>query len=113
MEQIFSQLYMDLTKHQVKIANQEVYLSAKEFDVLYMLYSNPDIVFTKEQLYEGVWHEPSNGCCHAVENTIFQIRKKVKQYSTGYDFIKTIVGYGYKFNTSQCPSMNTAYPRTE
>ena len=51
----------------------------KEFDVLYMLYSNPDVIFTKEQIYEAVWHEPSVGYCHAVENTVFQIRKKCKR----------------------------------
>lgn len=97
--QIFSPLYMDFANRRVKIANQEVCLSAKEFDVLYMLYSNPDIVFTKEQLYEAIWHESANGCCHAVENTIFQVRKKLKLYSAGYEFIKTVVGYGYKFTT--------------
>ncbi len=43
------------------------------------------------------WHEPSVGYCHAVENTVFQIRKKCKEISENIDFIKTIVGYGYKF----------------
>lgn len=94
---VTSQLQMDLKKHQVKIDKEEVYLSAKEFDILYMLYTNPDIAFTKEQIYEAVWHEFSNGCLHAVENTIFQIRKKLKPFAGRHDFIKTIVGYGYKF----------------
>lgn len=95
---VSSRLHMSIEKHQVKIDNQEVYLSTKEFDVLYMLYSNPDVTFTKEQIFEAVWHEPSVGCCHAVENTIFQIRKKSKSMIENVDFIKTIVGYGYKFN---------------
>ncbi len=94
---VFSQLHMDIKKHQVKIDKEEIYLSPKEFDILYMLYSNPDIAYTKERIYEAVWHEPSNGCFHAVENTIFQIRKKLKPYADGHDFIKTMVGYGYKF----------------
>lgn len=98
--QISSKLHMSIEKHQVKIDNHEVYLSAKEFDVLYMLYSNPDVTFTKEQIFEAVWHEPSVGCCHAVENTIFQIRKKSKSVIKNVDFIKTVVGYGYKFNPS-------------
>ena len=66
--QTVSQLYMSAAKRQVKLGDHEVCLSAKEFDILYMLYSDPDIAYTKEQIYEAVWHEPSNGCCHAVEN---------------------------------------------
>ncbi len=101
IEQSISQLYMDAAKRQVIIGDHEVYLSAKEFDILYMLYSNPDIAYTKEQIYEAVWHEPSNGCCHAVENTIFQIRKRLKDYSREHDFIKTVIGFGYKFNAGK------------
>ena len=71
--------------------------SVKEFDVLYMLYSNPGMAFTKQQIYEAVWHEKANGYFHAVENTIFQIRKKIKKYSSDKNYIKTVVGYGYKF----------------
>lgn len=89
-------LYMDIKTHSVKVDNQRLSLSKKEFDILYMLYSNPEVAFTKEQIYEAVWHEASNGYCHAVENTIFQIRKKIKVYSAQHDFIKTVVGYGYR-----------------
>lgn len=96
--QTVSRLYMSATKRQVKLGDHEVCLSVKEFDILYMLYSDPDIAYTKEQIYEAVWHEPSNGCCHAVENTIFQIRKRLRAYSAGHDFIKTVNGFGYKFN---------------
>lgn len=95
---VLSGLYMDAAKHQVKIGCEEIYLSSKEFDILYLLYSNPEIVFTREQIYEAVWHEASNGYCHAVENTIFQIRKQLKLYSEAHDFIKTVIGYGYKIN---------------
>ena len=97
IKQISSRLHMNIKKHQVKIDDKDIYLSTKEFDVLYMLYSNPDVIFTKEQIYEAVWHEPSVGYCHAVENTVFQIRQKCKEISENIDFIKTIVGYGYKF----------------
>ena len=93
-----SRLTIDIKTHQVKIGHEEVYLSAKEFDILYLLYSNPDVAFTKEQIYEAVWHEPANQSYHAVENTIFQIRKRVKPYSLKHDFIKTIIGYGYRFH---------------
>lgn len=98
IKKTYSRLQMDIEKHRTKIDNHAVYLSNKEFDVLYMLYSNPDVTFTKEQIFEAVWHEPSVGCCHAVENTVFQIRKKCKVISENTEFITTVVGYGYKFS---------------
>ena len=99
--QAVSRLHMSAAKRQVIIGGHEVCLSVKEFDILYMLYSAPDIAYSKEQIYEAVWHEPSNGCCHAVENTVFQIRKRIRDYSAGHDFIKTVIGFGYKFNAGQ------------
>lgn len=79
------------------IVRKDINFSVKEFDVLYMPYSNPGMAFTKQQIYEAVWHEKANGYFHAVENTIFQIRKKIKKYSSDKNYIKTVVGYGYKF----------------
>ena len=75
------------------VDGRDVYLSSKEFDVLYMLYSNPDVTFTKKQIYEAVWHEPAIDFCHAVENTVFQIRKRIKKCTNNTGFIKTVVGY--------------------
>lgn len=98
IKQLASDLFMDIGRHQVKLYDHEIALSVKEFDVLYLLYSNPDVAFTKRQIYEGVWHEPANDVYHAVENTVFQIRKRIKAFSAGHDYIKTIVGYGYKYN---------------
>lgn len=95
-----SQLHMSIEKHQATINGQPIYLSRKEFDVLYLLYSNPDIAFKKEQIYEAVWHEISAGYFHAVENTVFQIRRKCKAYGDSKGFVRTIVGYGYQFDTS-------------
>ena len=86
-------------RHCVMIGEQEVYLSANEFEVFYMLYLSPQITFTKEQIYEKIWHEPTNNHLHAVENTVFQIRKRLKPHCKGHEYIKTVVGYGYKFNS--------------
>ena len=65
----------------MKINQREIFLSGKEFDLLYFLYANPDIAYTKERIYEAVWHEPANDRNHAVENTVFKIRKKLSSES--------------------------------
>lgn len=101
-----SKLTIDIRTHQVKIGDKEVHLSTKEFDILYLLFSNPDVAFTKEQIYEAVWHEPANNSYHAVENTIFQVRKKLKHYYSKHDFIKTIVGFGYQYRTEKYSQTN-------
>ena len=91
-------LYIDVNRHCVILEQQEVYLSTNEFEVLYLLLQSPQTTFTKEQIYEQIWHEPTNNHLHAVENTIFQIRKRLKPYCKGHEYIKTVIGYGYKFN---------------
>lgn len=99
LEQTNCALYIDVKKHCVMIGRQEVYLSTNEFKVFYLLYASPHTTFTKEQIYEKIWHEPANNHLHAVENTIFQIRKRLKPYCKGREYIKTVIGYGYKFHS--------------
>ena len=92
-----SPLFMDAQRHSARLGDVELSLSPKEFDLLYLLYSNPDTAFTQVQLYEAVWHQPANGFCHPVENTVFQIRKRLRPYPEGKGLIRTIPRYGYKF----------------
>lgn len=91
-------LNMDLSQRCVFLGRNKIRLTGKEFGLLHLLYSNPEKAFPREQIYETVWGEPSNHCCHAVENTVFQIRKKLRPYAGPCDYIKTIVGYGYQFS---------------
>lgn len=94
-------LFLDMKKHCVRIGSREIYLSANEFKVLHLLYRFPEITFTKKDIYEKVWNEPANDHLHAVENTIFQIRKRLKPYCEGHEYIKTVIGYGYRFHTEK------------
>lgn len=99
LKQASHTLHIDVNRHCVILEQKEVYLSTNEFEVLYLLQQSPQTTFTKEQIYEKIWHEPTNNHLHAVENTIFQIRKRLKPYCKGREYIKTVIGYGYKFNS--------------
>lgn len=90
-------LSMDAKSRLVFVNRQRITLSVKEFEVLYLLYSNPEESFTKKQIYETVWREPANGQFHAVENTVFQIRKRLRPLAGGREFIRTVTGYGYQY----------------
>ncbi len=78
----------------VFVGGREITLTEKEFDVLQLLLREPNRTLSKQELYERVWHQPTNGCCHAVENTVFQIRKKLRP--AGIDCIRTVPGLGYR-----------------
>lgn len=91
-------LSMEPAGRRAVVGMQAIPLSEKEFGVLYLLYTHPDVPITKEQIYEAVWCAPSNHCLHAVENTVFQIRRRLRPHAGGHDFIRTVVGLGYQFN---------------
>ena len=91
-------LSMESAGRRAVVGMQAIPLSEKEFGVLYLLYTHPDVPITKEQIYEAVWRAPSNHCLHAVENTVFQIRRRLRPHAGGHDFIRTVVGLGYQFN---------------
>ena len=74
---------------------------SKEFEVLRLLCGAPSRVLTKEDIYQTVWREPSNGCLHAVENTVFQLRRKLRPLG-GAGLIETVAGYGYKLAAGVC-----------
>ena len=82
------------------IGRQEIYLSANEFKLLHLLYRSPQTAFTKPEIYEQVWQAPANDHLHAVENTVYQIRKKLRPFTCGHETIKTITGFGYKYSGS-------------
>lgn len=75
-----------------------VYLTAKEFDLLYFLFSHKGQVFTKEQLYENVWGYDNVIDASNMTSFIRKLRKKVEPNPDKPRYIITVWGVGYKFN---------------
>lgn len=76
-----------------------LFLTSKEFDLLYFLYSHKGQVFTKEQLYEYVWgfeNMPLN--TSNLPSFIRKLRKKIEPNPDKPIYIITVWGVGYKFN---------------
>ena len=71
-------------------------LTKKEFDVLFLLASNPDSVFTKANLFESVWGYDSFGDTSTLTVHINRLRDKLKEINPNSDYIKTIWGRGYR-----------------
>lgn len=81
--------------YKVTLNNEEIDLTTKEFQILDYFCKNSGQVFTKEQLYEGIW-----GCSEFMdENTIavYVKRLRSKLGEVGKSSIKTVWGVGYKW----------------
>lgn len=69
-----------------------------ESNVLYLLFSNPDIIYSRDDILNYAWHDNSNNYDSVVPQTISLLRKKLHKHNI--DAIETIKGQGYKANRS-------------
>lgn len=90
-------LYIDKLSRRVFINNEEVFLTTKEYDLLTFLASNPNRVYTKEELFERLWGMESFGDIATVTVHIRKIREKVELDTSNPQYIETIWGVGYRF----------------
>src|SRR5699024_1831519 len=81
----------------VLLNGEEKTFTAKEFDLLKFLAENPDIVFSKEHLFERIWGYDSIGDTTTVTVHIRKIREKIEEDPSDPQFIETIWGAGYRF----------------
>ena len=95
---IFSDLEIDITKRLVKKQQEEIILTFTEFEILLLLAQNAGIVFSKEQIYDGVWKEPYFGDYNIVMSHIRNIREKIEDNPSKPVYIQTVLGVGYRFN---------------
>ncbi len=85
-------------QHSVTLYNQPLELTRKEFDILYLLASHSNQVFSAESIFEHVWAESYYESGNTVMVHIRTLRKKLGDDRDKNKFIKTIWGVGYTFN---------------
>lgn len=90
-------LRIDKTAHRVFINNEEKPFTTKEFDLLYFLASNPNRVFSKDELFKNIWDMESYGDIATVTVHIKKIREKIEYNTSNPQYIETIWGVGYRF----------------
>jgi len=91
-------LEINHTSRKVLVNSTEVQLTAKEYELLYFFASNPNIVFTKEHLFDSIWGMDNYGDLATVPVHIQKIRKKIEKDPSNPEFIETLWGTGYRFN---------------
>ncbi|RDY29317.1 response regulator transcription factor [Lachnotalea glycerini] len=91
-------MVINTKEHKVFVREKEVYLTAKEFDLLYFLASNHGRIFTKIQLYNQIWDNDEGFDTNNFMSFISKLRKKIESNSQ-FVYIQNIRGLGYRINT--------------
>ncbi len=87
-----SDLTIDKEKYLVRKGEKELILPKKEFELLLLLISKPDKVFTREEIFTRVWGENVVVGDRTIDVHIRKLREKI-----GGEHIKTVKGVGYKY----------------
>lgn len=87
-----------LDSHQVFLGGTEVSLTPREYDILILLASSPNRVFTKEEVFESIWGIDSLGETSTIMVHINRLRAKIDKQFQGEEYIDTVWGVGYRFH---------------
>lgn len=94
----YDKLIVNLTNYELKVDGRVVDTPPKELELLYHLASNPNRVFTRDQLLDEVWGFDYYGDSRTVDVHIKRLREKLEGVSEKWA-LKTVWGVGYKFET--------------
>jgi two-component system, OmpR family, response regulator len=97
----WGELKLDPSRRSVTIADRDVELTAREFDLLLFFAKNPGRVFSRVQLLERVWGYNHDGYEHTVNSHINRLRSKIEQDPSNPKYVITVWGVGYKFADSK------------
>ncbi len=96
----FENLSINIENYELHIKGEQVDAPPKEIELLYFLASNPNRVYTREQLLEEVWGFDYFGDSRTVDVHIKRLREKLEGAETDWQ-LKTVWGVGYKFEVKK------------
>jgi len=97
----FPGIKINTIRRRVDVNGSEIKLTVLEYDLLLFLVRNPDRPFTRLQLLDKVWNIQYEGYDRTVDSHIQRLRSKVEKDQGNPQFIKTVWGVGYKFQTEE------------
>ncbi len=98
---VFSNLKINMKDYSVLIDDNNISLTKKEFEILWTLANNKNMVFSRDKLLNSLWGYDYYGDNRTVDSHIKRLRSKLdKQSHLEWD-IKTIWGVGYKFEVTE------------
>ena len=93
-------LIIDASQFRVLKNNQDINLTYKEFQILYLFVTHPNQVFTRANIFKAVWEEEYFGDENIINVHIRRLREKIETDSSSPEYIKTLWGIGYKLGVS-------------
>ncbi len=90
-------LRINIDSHEVFLDNNLIVLPNKEFELLVFLAKHPNIVFSKDQLFEKIWGLDAIGEISTVTVHVNRVREKIEKDTANPKFIETVWGSGYRF----------------
>ncbi len=94
----YEKLYINLTNYELKVDGNTIDTPPKELELIFHLASNPNRVFTRDQLLDEVWGFEYYGDSRTVDVHVKRLREKLEGISAKWE-LKTVWGVGYKFET--------------
>lgn len=96
----FDKLVVNMTKYELKVDGKVVDTPPKELELLFHLASNPNRVYTRDQLLDEVWGFEYYGDSRTVDVHVKRLREKLEGVSDKWA-LKTVWGVGYKFEVKE------------
>ena len=94
----FDKLVINLTNYELMVNGEKIDTPPKEMELIYHLASNPNRVFTRDQLLDEVWGFDYYGDSRTVDVHVKRLREKLEGVSDKWE-LKTVWSVGYKFAT--------------
>jgi len=91
------EITIETRSHRVFVRGVERTFTAKEYELLTFLASHPNIVFSKEHLFERIWSPDSIGDSSTITVHVRKIREKIEEDPSEPQYIETVWGVGYRF----------------
>lgn len=87
----------DIKKHRVTVRGIQVDLTSKEFQILFLMASQPGEIFTREQLIKEVWGSDFVGETSSIAVFVRRIREKIEEDPSRPRYLQTVRRVGYRF----------------
>lgn len=99
-EVVYDKLVVNMTRYELKVNNKVVDTPPKELELLFHLASNPNRVYTRDQLLDEVWGFEYYGDSRTIDVHVKRLREKLEGISEKWA-LKTVWGVGYKFEVNE------------
>ncbi len=94
----YKRLMLNPDSREVTVCGEMVSLTPHEYEILYIMLQQPEKVYTRDMLYEMVWHNGYLGEDNTINVHISNIRKKIAAADGEDEYIKTVWGIGFKMS---------------